>query len=365
MNNITIQEWNEQQFRDSRNSWNALLERSNSDPLFLSWEWQHTWWDVFSEPEQMQLKLFVALDSNGKLVGIAPLYLSKAKSKKFVTTRRLQFLGNCWHGKTTMRTELLDFITDKSISNKIVTAFFSHIYALTYWDELILTDLKKDSDTYQLLTSENLLSNCYYRSPDEYDSFFVNTNVSFDSYVKSLGKNTRLRLVNRRKILDTLGHVHFESDVTGDIENQFKLLNHLHSKRWGKPVFQNERLLFNETVAKLMAQRGALSFSLISIDNNPVSIQYNYNTDGHKYNIQAGFDENIHKKIALGYLHFGYEIEHACANKITAYDFLAGDGKNTPYKKQLTESKIQIVNLQIIRKPIVKMLYRLYDYFKK
>ncbi len=340
-----------------------LLERSDSDPLFLSWEWQYTWWDIFSEPEQMQLQLFVAIDGNGRLVGIAPLYLSKTKSRKFITTRRLQLLGNCWRGKATMRTELHGFVTDKLISNEVVKLFYNHIATLANWDELVLSDLKKASNTYQLLVTENLLPNCYYRHAEEYDSFFVNANRSFDDYINSVGKKTRLRLFNRRKILEKLGDVLFESNQMDEIKNRFKLLNHLHSKRWGSSVFQGERLRFNETVAKLMVQREALSFSTLSVNNRPVSIQYNYTLKNHRYNIQAGFEESFHKKLALGYLHFGYEIEHACESTIECYDLLTGDGKNTPYKEQLTSSTLRLVTMQIIRNPLIKRLYQLYDLF--
>ncbi|MCF6235880.1 MAG: GNAT family N-acetyltransferase [Gammaproteobacteria bacterium] len=365
MKQINIQTWNEKQFRDSRHAWNLLLEKSNSDPLFMSWEWQHTWWHTFAEPEQMQLQLLAAVDDKGNLVGLAPLYLSKAKSKKIIVTHRLQFIGNCWHGKATMRTELLDFIAEKSLSNEVVNAFYKHINTLSTWDELILVDLKKDSDTYKLLKKEKPIPNSYYRIAEEFKSFFIETTGSFDHYIKNLGKNTRLSLFNRRKILDQLGEIHFNPKQNDDIESQFKQLNHLHAKRWGSPVFRDKRLRFNTTLAKLMDQRNALCFSILSIDNNPVSIQYNYLVNNQKYNIQAGFDESVHKKIALGYIHFGYEIEHACASDINSYDMLAGKGKNTHYKERLTRSSINIVNVQIIRNQWVKYLYKLYDYFNK
>jgi len=309
----------------------------------------------------MQLKLLAATNDAGELVGLAPLFLSKVKSKKFIVTRRLQFIGNCWRGKATMRTELLDFISDTSCAKDVVNAFFQHINKLRDWNELILSDLKKDSDTYKLVIKEKLLLKCHYRRAEEYASFYIDTTDSFDSYLKQLGKNTRLRLFNRRKNLEKLGKAVFTVNQNDNISRQFERLNQLHAQRWGSPVFTGVRLHFNETLAKLMAEKDALSFSTITFDNKPVSIQYNYVINNHKYNIQAGFDESFHKKIALGYLHFGYEIEHASHNAITSYDLLAGGGKNTSYKEHLTKRNVQIINLQIIRNPIVKLLYKLYD----
>lgn len=364
MNYIGVTEWGEEQFQNSCDEWRELLGKSASDSLFMSWEWLVTWWNVFSDPSEMSLKLFVATDSDGRLVGIAPLYLSVAKSKTIMKTRRLEFIGNRWRGPCTMPTELLDFIVERSISKQVVRAFYTHIYTLPDWDEFILPGLNKSSETYQLLISERPLGNCYYRRAEEFESYYLNTGGSFAQYIQQLGKNTRLRLYNRRKLLNTLGNVKYEKIESHNIDEQFELLNALHAKRWGSPVFKGKRLEFNKRVANLLAQKGALAFSKLSVDNNPVSIQYNYVIDRHEYNIQAGFDEAFHKKIALGYLHFGYAIELACSNGITTYDFLAGEGKNSQYKAKLTKTSLNMVDIQVVRNIFIKALYRIYDRFQ-
>ena len=153
--------------------------------------------------------------------------------------------------------------------------------------------------------------------------------------------------------------------LSDNIDDKIDLLNNLHSKRWIKPVFNGDRLLFNSSVAKLMAKKNCLNFSILSVNNEPVSIQYNYVVNQHNYNIQAGFDEEFHKKISLGYLHFGYEIEACFHEQTNVYDFLAGEVKNTQYKERLTNSYLSMVDLQIIRNPILKTLYKSYDFFNK
>ena len=164
MDNIEILLWDENQLKNSHKEWSNLLGRSDADKLFMSWEWMSTWWSIFAERDDaMQLKLIIAVNSIGELIGIAPLYLTTRITKKYVKTRQLQFLGNCWRGQATMRTELQGFIVDKAHSKQVIKAIYLYINSLTDWDELILSDLDKNSETYSVLNSEKLLNNTYYR----------------------------------------------------------------------------------------------------------------------------------------------------------------------------------------------------------
>ena len=361
MQNIHVQQWDQEKFLHSRNEWNKLLKQSKSDKLFLSWEWQSSWWKIFSDAGNMELKLYVATTNDGTLVGIAPLYSTIVSTKKFLKTERLQFIGNRWRGESTMLTELLDFIVDERQSTNIIRALYTHIYSLKYWDEFVIPFLNLNSETYQLLFNENLLPGCYLRHAEKYNSYYLNIQGEFKSYTKNLGKNTRLKFINRRKLFDELGNTSFERMLSDNIDEKFTLLNSLHYMRWNKPIFEDKRLEFNKTVAGLLAERNCLNFSIISLNNKPVSIQYNFIIDNHCYNIQAGFDESFHKKISLGYLHFGYEIEASFNQQETTYDFLAGEGKNTQYKERFTNTYLNMTDLQIIRSPALKTLYRIYD----
>ncbi len=362
MKDINVCLWDDDKFKKNQEQWTNLLERSSSDKLFMSWEWLSTWWDIFAEPN-MSLRLFVAQDSFGKLMGIAPFYLSTVITKKIHRTKRLQFIGNCWRGQPTMRTELLDFIVDNACSREVIGALYEYIDSSAEWDELVLSDMNKKSETFQILSEQKLIKNSYYRSAEEFESYHLNILGNFTDFCSLLGKNTRLKLVNRRKLLETLGKVEFHEVTDGDLSSSFDLLNSLHKQRWGNPVFEGKRLQFNRTVAQLMALKKGLLFSILTLDGKPVSIQFNYILDKHEYNIQAGFDEDFHKKISLGYLHFGYEIESAFKKKLKVYDFLAGEGKNTQYKARLTSCTTKIVCMQIIRSNVLKILYRLYDYY--
>jgi len=363
MEKIRVELWSEFEFGNAQEVWADLLERSKSDELFMSWEWLFSWWDTFANKDNDVLHIIAAYDESNILVGLAPLFISSATSKKIIRTQRLQFIGNFWRGSDTMRTELLDFIADSAYSKQVIEALFDYINSMTNWDEFILSDLDKSSVTYQVLFEKKILDNVYYRNVEEYDSYYLEIGSSFDGFCKLLGKNTRLSLLNRRKILEKMGRVEYIEADCNAVGSQFILLNTLHMKRWGKPVFEGVRLNFNINVATLMAKKNQLQFSIILLNNIPISMQYNYVVNGHEYNIQAGFNESLHNKISLGYLHFGYAIESAFKKGLRVYDFLAGEGKNTPYKKRLTADSKVIACIQIIRNKHLRKIYYVYDLF--
>jgi len=360
MHTITIQHWNKEEFKTGKTEWSTLLNTSDADKLFLSWEWQYSWWDIFSPIYQLELTLLVAYDDN-MLIGIAPLYTIHSRTKKIIKTKQLQFIGNICRGEATMPTEFIDFIVTKENDVAIKRAFLQYINDKLTWDEFHFTELKKESSTYPLLTKESIIKGVYARVVGEYKSYYLGTSGKFQDYITQRGKNTRLRMYNRRKVLETKGKVKIEKACTSKIDKHFELLNSLHKKRWGKEIFTGERLTFNSQVAKKMAEINGVNFSVILIDDKPVSIQFNYIINQHEYNIQAGFIENLDKKLALGYLHFGYEIETAFENKTLIYDFLAGEGKNTNYKEHLTDTFHNIVQLQLIKKKSLKILYYIND----
>ena len=82
-----------------------------------------------------------------------------------------------------------------------------------------------------------------------------------------------------------------------------------------------------------MAEKNSLNFSIIMLDDVPISIQYNYVVNQRNYNIQAGFNESLHKKISLDICTLDMRSKPALNNNYSAYDFLAGEGKNTQYKE--------------------------------
>src|SRR5438034_687859 len=77
-------------FRDLRQEWNALLQASASDCLFLTWEWLYTWWQCLSGKNS----LFLLLVRFGEeLVAIAPMMIRPRQLTRLLPFQTLEFLG--------------------------------------------------------------------------------------------------------------------------------------------------------------------------------------------------------------------------------------------------------------------------------
>src|SRR5204863_6928382 len=110
--------------------WNALLERSGSDAIFLTWEWISTWWKVFGR--RFALLLLTAEDGNGELIGIAPTMVGPRRSASGLTFRALMLIGQ----RADTFAEYLDFIVERGREAEVTSAFcdFLHREVATEWD---------------------------------------------------------------------------------------------------------------------------------------------------------------------------------------------------------------------------------------
>lgn len=192
-------------------------------------------------------------------------------------------------------------------------------------------------------------------------AYQIATGISFNDYLASLGSNTRLRLFNRRKVLEACGDIAIDNLWPNKVEHFFHRLNELHTIRWGAPCFGRLSLDFHlRFLSRIVEEGGRPELSVLSCDKKDVSLLYNVRYEGRVYNIQAGYIEGFHRKLALGTIHLGYCIEMACSDpEVDSFDLLAGEGKNENYKKRLANREVPMVSLMVVRGRLLKLLYRL------
>jgi GNAT acetyltransferase-like protein len=324
--------------------------------VFQSYAWQKAWWNTWGDTDGFEPL------SNGTLPA-AGLYIDRYLFKRILPVRCLQFVGTNYRRISTPRTEYNCLTSVKGSAGCEDTIGFRSILSSS-WSEAVFGDMPALSDSVDQLR-RLAESRCWlWRIVAEDTAYSINTAKKWQDYVDSLGRNTRLRLFNRRNILEQLGKIDLSNAWPRETDQFFELLNRFHVKRWGTPCFNNQSLAFHRAFLSLVVHEGGEpELSVLSCGGHPISVLYNVVFEGCVYNIQAGFEADFHKKLAVGTLHLGYSIEEAFKRQgVIKFDLLAGEGKHENYKARLATDSEQLVSVMLVRSRLFRMLYRLKDF---
>lgn len=325
--------------------------------LFQTHAWQSAWWETWAAENGLEL----IRDWGDGRTGI---YTSAYRVNGFIPVRSLEFVGSSHRKFRSTRTEYNTFSSihaaPAATLSQLKTMMDDHT-----WGEAIFNDLRADSEDVAELRTLAHNNRWLVREADRDTAWQVRTAGSFDGYLKALGRNTRLRLYNRRSVLEALGTITQENvyERSQDPAEFFSHLNDFHQRRWGKPVYGAKALAFNTAfLERVVSEGGEPQLLALRCDDQLISVLYNVKYQGRIYNFQSGFEEGLHPKLAVGTLHLGYAIERAFMEEGThTFDMLAGSGKNENYKQRLATDSVPLISLMLVRHPVLKLLYRLKD----
>lgn len=357
---LTVKPVSEAGFSTMAEKWHACLKASDANPLFMSWPWLYSWWETWSQVLGMELVLLGVFDRQDELFGIGPFCRRVLVTPAGIRVTRLYIIGNAWRLAPTVRTEYCGIIARRGYEHPVSATIFSALEQLE-WDELICSDVPVDQ--LENLNAGGFNEQRGYRTVRRSDDtgIRIDTSGRFDDWLVRLGKNTRLKAYNRRAYLQKQGELAFLDHSQCRDGDFFERLNSFHMNRWGKPAFDIEALRFHRLLLKrLHLCDGEPAMSLIFYNEHCVSVLYDLVVGGCRYNLQAGYEEDFDAKVSLGYLHLGFAIEAAFNHGTTsAYDLLAGNGKNQFYKSHFHGEPVGFSTFQVVRSPLLKAVYRL------
>lgn len=300
--------------------WNALLQRSRANTVFLTWEWLSAWWSAYGTGKN--LLLLAAYDEQHVCQGIAPCYVERHHCLGR-TLRRLRFLGDgSWDS------DYLDFIIANGMEEKLVPAFLGQLAALnTAWDVAQLNEIPATSPTTNLLLEWLRQKNWLVRD-EAVPCGIVSLPETWDEYLSHL--RPRFRTTIRaclRNLAQWPGGIEYLCD-SRDIESWLEDLFHLHGGRWQlrrqQGVFANtEKRAFYRSLAESLLQRGCLHFARWRVANSVLAMQFGFIYGGKYFQLQEGFDrETMH--VSPGITLRAATIRDLIERKVRTYDFLGG-----------------------------------------
>lgn len=357
---LHVKRLSEADFKSMARAWQVCLKGSAGNPLFLSWPWLYSWWEVWSQVLGLELFLIGVYDEHNSLVGLGPFYRRAILTLPNARVYRLYLIGSAWRLAPTVRSEYCGLILPHGREvevNQAILAFAERFH----WDELVCSDVE-NKDLNQFSSSRWPLAELPIFIPRTNDlGIRINMNGSFDDWLKKLGKHTRLKVYNRRTYLTQRGDLTFgahEPNTDGDF---FDCLNQFHETRWGKPVFDDDAMRFHRLVIERLALcQGRAELTALRHNGKCVSVLYDVVVGGCRWNMQAGFVEDFDNKVSLGSLHLGYAVEAAFGDStVLFYDLLAGSGKTHFYKSHFQGEPIEFATFQLVRSPVLRLLYKL------
>jgi len=357
---LTLRRWGVDKWLGNAVAWKALLACSSADPLFLSWEWLTHWWQCYGGSLGRAPDI-LAFYRGEDLVGLAPLY-HRLVMRGVLLAHSVQVIGLSWRDSEPLISEYLDVIAAPQDLGAVRHACLRLLLDEPAWTELVIGYSAAGQQWRDAFARLAPARGHYVRELDRSVSYQADLAQGFGPYLRDLGQSTRRSLWNLRRRLTDQGAVSLEFVAAGEIDGGFSDLNRLHQLRWKRPAFTGKRLAFHRTLASRLATHAELAFSRLRVGGDVVSVLYDIRKGARQYNIKMAFDPAFSSRVSLGLIHLGYAMENAADHGISSYDFLAGPGRASDYKRHLSQSRRALSCVQMLRGRILPALYRWRDH---
>jgi CelD/BcsL family acetyltransferase involved in cellulose biosynthesis len=322
--------------------WNDLVHRSCCDALFLTWEWQSTWWKHLGEGD---LVLLGFRGDDGHLVGIAPLF--HTQSDKGQSTLSLVGCRDV--------SDYLDLIVERGQEDAVYNALLDYLEnEASPWDVLDLCNIPQDSQTFGRL--RDLAEGRGYQTLVEVEDVcpIIELPATWDEYLDTLDKKQRHEI--RRKLRRAEGGTDVRFVIVGrehDLHAEMEIFIDLHQKSTPeKDEFMDPQMQgFFYDVAQVLQAQGWLQLAFIEIDGRKAAALLNFDYDDAILVYNSGYDPAQFSHLSPGILVTTRCIEHAIELGRGKFDFLRGD---EVYKYRFGAQDTEVRRL-VIAKPGVSL----------
>ncbi len=336
-------------FESIRDVWaQILVENRFGNNVFLTADWLSTWWKHFGEQRKL---LLLTVEENNRVLGIAPLMLTKYKLPPFGAIRKIEFLG-------TRHSDYNNFIIAKK-EKECVRRIIDYLNGAEEWDWIELKEIPESINYSRLLFAgpnskleirERVCNLCpYIPLPKKFESlketFSRNLRQNLNRYFRKIQAEHKVDL----KRFDEAGY---------SVKEAMNLFIKLHEMKWnseGKPgAFAEEAFRnFHMDVAESLARNEWLGIYFLMLDGEPIAAQYNFEYYQKMYYYLAGFLPS-YSNFSVGNLLIMLLLRRCIERGFTEYDMTRG---GEPYKIQWTAKFRRNFEVRLIHKKITSELY--------
>jgi len=324
-------------FEQLEPEWNVLLARSVTDTLFLTREWQITWWKHLGTGD---LRVIAFREDDGTLLGLAPLFVETGTDH----ARHLSIVG------CVDVSDYLDLIVARGAEERVYTALLDTLARADFpaWDWLHLCTLPAASPANTQLKTLAEVRGLTVQHGLHDVSPMIELPATWDAYLETLDKKQRHEVRRKLRRIAEAPTRWYTIDAADALDQAVTDFAELHKKsRPDKNLFMDARMQgFFSEMARALFARGWLDLSFLEIAGARAAAIMNfiYHNDVLVYN--SGYDPIQYGASSPGIVLFARSIQDAIAAKRRRYDFLRG---NEEYKYRFGAHDTQVMELHIQR----------------
>jgi len=340
-----------QGFDALQGEWNALLQRSATNALFLTWEWQRAWWNAFGPGKS--LRLLAMRDERGCLNAIVPLFIQETwldlrAPLPSISVERPFVVANGEQQRTihlvggTEVSDYLDIIAPAELNRQACVTFLDTLADEEDWRVLDLRCLPSASPTISTVTELALARGWDVRQAREDVCPVLELPGTWEEYLaQKLDKKQRHELRRKMRRAEQETRLDWHWAQAGNIEQGLEIFFQLHkASHPDKDVFMDERMQgFFRAIAHFALDKDWLRLSVLRFNGQPVAsyLCFDYGSDRLVYN--SGFDPTAYADLGPGVVLLGYLIEDAIQHGCKRFDFLQG-GERYKYDFGATDTEL-------------------------
>ena len=309
---VTIQVHGDRRlWSELRQPWQELQATVAEANVFVTWQWQHSWWDVLGGSDELYVLTFA--DSAGRLVGLAPLCLHRVDGGSKV----VQFIGGL------EVTDHLGLLVQPgwwlAVGRALIDLWMSQSPG-----ELDLHFLPENSMTLASLLAACERINLEAKVVPEEVSPRVQLPAGFDEYLARLDRKDRHELRRKLRRLES-ANPNFSSvgmdGLSSALEEFFRL--HRASSRAKHDFLDEPMMAFFRRSARVLLEAGWLRLRLLEVDGHNVASIMGFDYRDKVYLYNSGYDPTV-GHLSAGLMLIVHDLADAIAQGRREYDFLRG-----------------------------------------
>jgi CelD/BcsL family acetyltransferase involved in cellulose biosynthesis len=313
-------------FAALRQEWNSLLRNSASDTIFLTWEWQSTWWEHLGKGE---LYLLAMQTDEGRLIGIAPLRLTVPDDG----LSDLSIVG-CRDVS-----DYLDLIAAHGQEEKVYSALLDWLESndAPAWDLVDLCNIPAASPTHSLLAEMAAARDYQVQTEVEDVCPIIPLPSTWDEYLASLSKKQRHEIRRKIRRAEDSGQINWyivneEHDLAAEMDAFIELHQKSHVD---KDEFMDAQMKgFFHAAAQVSHEAGWLQLAFMEVNGEKAATMLNLDYRDSILVYNSGYDPQKHAWLSPGIVLLSYCIQRAIELGRAQFDFLRGRDLSPAYREE-------------------------------